>query len=341
MTDIRIGIVGCGAVTTKSHLPALQAIPGVRVVALADPQTDRTSKIATCFGVPKVVGDYRELLDDVDALILALPHHLHAPIGAEILLVGKHVLMEKPLANTVIECDHLIAAAAQGNAVLAVGQVRRFMTAYKAAKQWIASGILGEVTGFDIEEGGVYNWPVASDFFFRPEMSGGGVLMDTGAHVLDALLWWLGDLEPTAYEDDNAGGVEADCTLRLRSITGVEGSLTLSRVRGLRNTCVIRGVKAEVEVALLANQARLVPQGSRLGLTGMFGANSGAQEAQSTVDLFRAQAEAWVKAIRGEPAEIATAEEARNVIRVIQDSYVKRRRVREIWQQSTQEVTRG
>ena len=101
MTEIRIGIVGCGAVTSKSHLPALEGIKGVKVTALADPQISRTQEIASRFGVPKAAADYREIMDDVDALILALPHHLHAPIGSDVLKAGKHVLMEKPLANTV------------------------------------------------------------------------------------------------------------------------------------------------------------------------------------------------------------------------------------------------
>ena len=339
MTDILIGIVGCGAVTARSHLPALRGIAGARVVALADPQIERTREIAARFNVPKAVADYRELLDEVDALILALPHHLHAPIGSEVLQAGKHVLMEKPLANTVGECDRLIAAARQGNMVLAVGQVRRYMTAYKAAKQWIASGVLGELAGFGAEEGGIYNWPVASDFFFRPEKSGGGVLMDTGAHVLDALLWWLGDFEVTAYEDDNAGGVEADCAMRLHSRAGVEGSLMLSRIRSLKNTCLFRGAKANLEIALLGNAARLIPHDSRFRLAGAFEITASERAMENnTLGLFREQAEEWIKAIHGKPAEIATAEDARNTIRVIRDGYAQKQPVREIWRQPTLEA---
>lgn len=327
MTELRVGIIGCGAVTVRSHLPVLTAMDGVRVSALADPQLERTRAAAGRFGVPAVCADYRELLPAVDALVLALPHHLHASIGAEVLHAGKHVLMEKPLANTPAESDHLIAAAAQGGATLAVGQVRRYMTAYRAVKDWVATGALGELTGFDAEEGGVYNWPVASDFFFRQELSGGGVLMDTGAHVLDALLWWLGDLQVSSYGDDNAGGVEADCTVQLRTDGGAAGSLTLSRVRALRNVCTLRGTRADLEVNLLTNQATLTPKGAALGLNGAFAGDS-----QTTLDLFRAQAAEWLRLLRGEPAEIATAEEARRTIAVIGACYAARQPQLPPWQ---------
>lgn len=331
MTEIRVGIVGCGAVTTKSHLPALEGVDGVRVTALADPQIERTREIALRFQVPKAVASYRELLDDVDALILALPHHLHLAIGTEVLKAGKHVLMEKPLANTVEECDALIAATEESKALFFVAQVRRYMIAYKAVKRWVESGVLGELTGFEAEEGGVYNWPVASDFFFRPEMSGGGVLMDTGAHVVDALLWWLGDLMVTSYEDDNAGGVEADCTMGLASPKGFSGSLILSRIRTLKNNLILHGEKADLEVALLANQARLAPKGTSFGLTGGYALDF-TLAPQSTLDLFMEQAREWVKAIHGEPAEIAAAAEARRTIQVIRDAYSMQRRKVESWQ---------
>ena len=224
--------------------------------------------------------------------------------------------------------------------MLAIAQVRRYMNAYKAMKQWVESGLLGTLTGFEAEEGGIYNWPVASDFFFRPEMSGGGVLMDTGAHVVDALLWWFGDLEVTTYEDDNAGGVEADYTLGLRSKQGFAGSLILSRIRTLKNNLILHGEKADLEVMLLANQARLTPKGASFGLNGGY---SLGQEiaAQSTGDLFVEQAEEWVKAIRGEPAAITTGAEARQTIRVIRDAYSMQQRRVEPWQPIALEVARG
>jgi len=331
MDDLRIGIIGCGAVTAKCHLPALQQIPGGRVTALADSCLERAEELAACYGVDHVAADYRSVLDHVDALILALPHHLHVAIGVDVLKAGKHVLMEKPLANTVEECDELITAARNADRVLAVGLVRRYMAAILATRQWVASGLLGDLEGFDVEEGGVYGWPVASDFFFRPEMSGGGVLMDTGAHVLDTLRWWLGDLQVTGYEDDAAGGVEADCTMQLRTVGGAEGTLKLSRVRTLSNRCLLRGSRALLEVNPLANRVWLIPRGSEMGLCGGYAIDTEVQP-MDLVNLFQKQAEEWSKAIRGEKAEITTADEARATIRMIRDGYAQRTQQSECWE---------
>ena len=337
MSELRIGIVGCGAVTAKYHLPALQHVAGVRLAALADPQLERTRELATLFAVPHAVADYHDMLEHVDAVVLALPHHLHAVIGVDVLKAGKHVLMEKPLANTVAECDALITAARDAGRVLAVGQVRRYMVAIQATRQWVSSGLLGDLEGFEVEEGGPYGWPVASDFFFRPEMSGGGVLIDTGAHVLDALRWWLGDLQVTGYEDDNAGGIEADCTMKLNTAGGVAGTMVLSRLRALNNRCILRGSRALLEVNPLANQARLTPRGSGMGLCGSY-AIGGEVHPQELIDLFQKQAEEWCKAIRGEKAEIATAEEARATIQMIQDGYARQIRQPACWERPLEEV---
>jgi len=338
MNEQRIGIIGCGAVTAKYHLPSLQKVAGVRVVALADPQLVRTRELAAAFAVPHAVADYRDLLEHVDAVILALPHHLHAVIGVDALKAGKHVLMEKPLASTVAECDALIEAARHADRILAVGQVRRYMVAIQATRQWVASGLLGDLEGFDVEEGGVYGWPVASDFFFKREMSGGGVLMDTGAHVLDTLRWWLGDLRVTGYSDDAAGGVEADCMMQLETADGIPGTMALSRLRTLGNRCLLRGSRASLEVNPLANRVRLIPHSAGTMLCGGYAVNGEDVHVQELVGLFQRQAEEWLRAIRGMKAEIATAVDARETIRMIQDGYARRTPQSVCWERCVGEV---
>ena len=89
------------------------------------------------------------------------------------------------------ECDAMIEAARQSGAILAVGIMRRFLPSYQFVKALIDDGYLGTINSFDIREGFVYNWPVASDFFFRKETAGGGVLVDTGAYTMDTVQWWF------------------------------------------------------------------------------------------------------------------------------------------------------
>ena len=81
-----------------------------------------------------------------------------------------------------------------------------------------------------IQEGGPFNWPAATPSFFDPKQAGGGVLIDVGVHVLDVLLWWLGEPARITYADDAAGGLEANCRLELGyDRDAIQGTVLLSR----------------------------------------------------------------------------------------------------------------
>ena len=248
MNRISLGIVGCGAVAEVSHLPAAQRISNIQVAALVDKNLKRASDLAQHFDVPYYTDDYHNIFDKVNAVIIALPHNLHAPVSIEFLQQGIHVLCEKPMALTADECDKMNQAAKQSEAILSIGLVRRFYDSSQFVKQIIQNGWLGEIQSFEVEEGSPYNWPTASGFFFRKEVAGGGVLIDTGAHTLDMLLWWLGDYADVVYWDDAMGGVEANCRLELTLENGTTGTVELSRTRTLKNIYKIIGDKAIIEV---------------------------------------------------------------------------------------------
>ena len=116
-------------------------------------------------------------------------------------------------------------------------------------KRVLDEGLLGAVHGVSMcARGYVYDWPVASDFFFRKEIGRRRGLDRYRAHTLDSILWWLGDVASFEYADDNYGGVEADCVIDLVMESGVRGVVELSRTRALRNTTIIRGERASLEV---------------------------------------------------------------------------------------------
>lgn len=98
----------------------------MQVVAAVDVDADLAKATAAAIGAGRFSTDYREVLPDADAVLLALPHHLHHPIGKECLEAGVHVLMEKPLANTEEECLDLIAAADKSGATLMTAYCMRF-----------------------------------------------------------------------------------------------------------------------------------------------------------------------------------------------------------------------
>jgi len=152
----------------------------VEISILVDKNIWRVKELANKFDIKNVSDDYRQVIGKVDAAILAVPYHLHAPIAIDLLNNGIHVLVEKPMALSLAECNSMISVAEQSGAILTVGLIRRFLHLTQFAKQIIENNILGNIKTFDFQEGGIYNWPAESDFFFHKETDGGGVLIDTG-----------------------------------------------------------------------------------------------------------------------------------------------------------------
>ena len=323
---MRLAIIGCGAVTEQGHLPAAARLQNVQITLLVDKNRARAEALARQYNVTNVAEDYTQVWDKADAALVALPHHLHAPVSIDLLTHGVHVLVEKPMALSVSECDAMIRAAGRGQAVLAVGLMRRFRWLAKLTKWILDADLLGPLQSFDIQEGSVYNWPVTSDFFFRKETAGGGVLIDTGAHTLDMLLWWLGDVASFDYFDDNYDGVEADCKLHLKMARGVSGVMELSRIRDLRNTAIFRGERASLEIHSYRDQVRLrlVEGASEVVSNVMLDLQDG-QHQQSLMDLLSAQLADWVHAIQGGGSPRVSGVEARRSIALIEACYAQRK----------------
>lgn len=321
----KIAVIGCGAVTERRHLPALAAL-GVKPVLLVDPNLRRAEDLGRAFGVPRFAESYEPWIGEFDAAIVAAPHSLHASVSTDLLRRGIHVLVEKPMALTKTECDAINRMARESKAVLAVGLIRRFLHVARWVKAALSAGVLGRVESFEVTEGSVYGWPVASDFFFRKETAGGGVLADTGAHTLDLLLWWLGDVASFEYFDDSYGGVEADCKLHLKLAGGPHGNVELSRTRNLPRVALLRGERGEIEVSLDEKRFNHIMARPREILSFRNGGRRGDRlPRQRMGDLFRLQLEDWLHAVEtgGEPS-VSGAEGARSVA-LIEACYKERR----------------
>jgi len=327
---IRIGIIGCGAVTQKFHLPSTRKAEGCSVTILIDSNRSRAEQLAAKYNVPTISTDFHELPRHADAAIVAVPHHLHAPIGEYLLSAGCHVLMEKPLAVTDTECHRLISLAKEKDVILTVSLVRRYFRAHQIAKKLMEANTLGKIESFDIREGGVYNWPVASDFMFRAQEACGGVLTDNGAHTLDFVLWCLGDVQSVECYDDNLGGVEAECVMYLQMNSGARGVVELSRLRNLRNSAIISGERGEIELHLRTDEIAFHP-----GSEQSYESFEGLPPLTHTMprkwaDCFSAQLESWLNAISGRAPSFVTGEEARKSAAFIEACYQQRRRMHPI-----------
>ena len=188
--------------------------------------------------------------------------------------------------------------------------------------------MLGQVKSFDMREGAVFQWAITSDFMFQ-KYAGGGVLSDTGAHTIDTLLWWLGDIEELTYYDDAMGGVEANAELHLVMQNGASGIVELSRTRNLRNTYIIRGEHGILEVGLGVN-----PE-VKLHINDMDPHYSGQivkrEMDKNNKDVFTRQLADFANAIiQRRPPYISGAEGTRSV-EILEACYRNKRQLSEPW----------
>jgi len=316
-------------------LPAAQTCPEIQIVALADINLERARALANRFGVLEVTADYHTLFGKVDGAINALPHHLHAPVTMEFLRAGIPVLLEKPFAPTVAEAEQMIQTANATETALQIGHMYRFCVGAQIVKQAVTEGWLGALQSFSLESGFVNDWPVASGFFFDKKQAGGGVLLDTGSHMLDLLLWWLGDAVEVEYRDDSLGGVEADCWLSLtlhHANARVPGIVTLSKLRNLKSIARIVGERFAIEYDLSSpDQVRFIPyvwEG-----TGKFFISDFTARRQTWNDVYADQLRAFAKAIISGGPTTVPGESVIDSIALIERCYQMRQPLEVPWMQ--------
>jgi predicted dehydrogenase len=144
MNRIRVGVIGCGEAAQVLHLPTLtQLSDRFQVTALCDVSATVLDGVGDRWGIPRRVADYRELLDDVDAVVVANPDPYHADATLAAIAAGKDVLCEKPMCLGPRECDEIAAAAERQGVIVQVGYMRRHPPAVRDAKRLLAD--IGEV----------------------------------------------------------------------------------------------------------------------------------------------------------------------------------------------------
>jgi predicted dehydrogenase len=137
---IGIGIAGAGYFASV-HAHAIATLPDFRIAAVSAGNKASTAAFAAAHG-GRPCDDWRRMLDDppVDVVLVAMPHHLHAPVTIAALQAGKHVMVEKPMAPTLDECVAMARAAVAADRKLMVAHVMRFVLPCMAARDYLASG---------------------------------------------------------------------------------------------------------------------------------------------------------------------------------------------------------
>jgi predicted dehydrogenase len=193
--DVRIAIVGTGAIAQTAHLPVLRKMRGVNLVALCDIDRAKARALADRFEIPDVYVDLEELFSEglPDAIIISTPSLLHQPYVLEAIAAGVDVLCERPLALTTRGVQTILDAASSSKRKVVVANNHRFRSDVQALDRFLRGGELGTLTGFRAgayqQHGTVTGWRLN-----RAE-SGGGALFDLGLSLVDLALW-LADYPP-------------------------------------------------------------------------------------------------------------------------------------------------
>ena len=230
---VRVAVVGAGFVGLD-HLGAYASWSDAKIVGVVDTDLPRATEAAARYG-GRPYASVGELLasEQVDALSVCVPTGLHLPVVREVVAAGAHILLEKPMAASVTDCDEIARLCRAAGVLLMLGFTHRFHAELRKAKEMIEEGRLGEVMlahdHFSFGETGP--WPA---WYYSRELSGGGELMHDAVHLVDRMAWLIGspivevDGRTTTYAR-GIEGVEDGGVAILRFANGAIGSMFVNQ----------------------------------------------------------------------------------------------------------------
>lgn len=263
---IKVGIIGCGTVTQTSYAQTFPVISEIKVTHVYDLNHSIAEKTANMFGADVI--PLREMLSEVDALIIATPPQSHYSLINESFCSGKIVVCEKPFVGCRKDAETLVSAAQKSGTHLYVAHFRRMFSHVKLVRSITETGILGSVRGLRIIEGGRFSWDALSGYVMNDPL--GGVLFDTGSHTIDMALFAAkldeGDFSVSLSEinrDKTEPSHEIKARFTFRS--GIEegkGMIHFSRYQVLSNIVSIEYDRGTIEFSpSLLHRIRLIGNG--------------------------------------------------------------------------------
>jgi predicted dehydrogenase len=264
MRRLRWGVIGAGDIVRRRVAPALRDSPRCDFVAITRARADRAGE-ATALGARRWHASWRDLVtdDEVDAVYVATPVHLHAEQTVAAAAAGKHVLCEKPMAMNAGECDRMIAACRVNRVKLGVAYYRHFYPVLTRVKDVMASGEIGQPVFAQMS---AFEWfdPGADHprrWLLNPAISGGGPMIDFGCHRLEVLVHLFGPVDRTAAVVANVvfkREVEDTAAALLHFIKGPCASLAVTHgVRDKQDTLAVFGTRGSLRAVDL-NSGTLV-----------------------------------------------------------------------------------
>jgi predicted dehydrogenase len=196
---IRVGMIGAGQIASN-HCSDIANYKGAEVVCVADLSKPRREALAEKFGIPCTTAKWENIIADksIDAVSIALPNSLHAPVSMAALKAGKHVHLDKPFAMNLREAKPVVAAAKKNKKVFMLGMNMRYRADSQGLQHAIGKGTLGDiyhVRTFWYRRAGS---PKFGTWFVNKKLSGGGCMLDIGVHYLDVALFMMDNWEPVS-----------------------------------------------------------------------------------------------------------------------------------------------
>jgi len=251
---INFGLIGCGRVAPR-HAQSLAQLPETRLVAVADIREARARRFAQEYGADAYI-DYHELLarPNIDAVNVCVPSGLHASVAIDVMLAGKHVLVEKPIALSLADADRIIATAQETGQSLGVVLQNRYNSPMQQVRRLLDEGRLGQL----YLGNACVRW-YRPQSYYEDDWHGtwamdGGALMNQSIHHIDALQWFMGPVKSAyAYTATLAHQMETEdvgvAVLRFCSgaLGTIEGS-TLTWPKNLEGSVSLFGERGSVKV---------------------------------------------------------------------------------------------
>jgi predicted dehydrogenase len=326
---IRIAMIGCGRAARELHLPALARVPEIEVVAVAAPSRADVEDVRRRFGIARGATDYAELVDDdsIDAVCVATPTLAHAEPTLAALAAGKHVMVEKPLAVSLDECQRLVEAARGAGVRAAVGYTLRWHPQVTRLRQLVRGGELGEVRLVRSTATGPHAFRDEPAWRSDPAHAGGALAI-AGVHHLD--LWGLlleEEVEEVWCEMPES---QTEAVLTARTRGGVRISAAFSAASAFHGIVDVYGSRARASASIYrfdpvqptSERATGGEVGERLRrLFVALGALPAALTTRRRGGVYLAGLElqwrSFLASIRGDEATTCTFEEATQATRVL------------------------
>lgn len=195
---VRLALVGCGAIAGY-HAKAIRSIDRIEIAAAIDPKREAADALAAEYGV----GAFATMEEaaaavDFDAVDIMTPHDLHLALTEQAFALGKHVLLEKPIAHDLPTAERVLAAGAAADRAFMVGENSQYWPDVTAVDRLLRDGAVGDViaaqAAFECRFDPFW-YPGKRPWRFDLQRAGGGVVIDGGAHWIRPLRVWLGEVE--------------------------------------------------------------------------------------------------------------------------------------------------